>query len=95
MPLDSIKPYMHNAKTHPEEQILKLMDQIDKTGFDVPITVDKSNVIITGHGRLIAANRLKMKEVPVIVRDDLDEYEVIAKRLADNKVAESNGTTIF
>ena len=84
-----LTPYANNSKKHPTEQIDQIARQIHKYGFDVPISVDEKGVIIKGHGRRQAAIRLKMKTVPVIVRKDLDEYEKMAIRIADNKVAES------
>lgn len=85
----SLTPYARNAKLHPTEQIDKIAGQIAAMGFNVPIVVDKNMVIISGHGRLQAANRLNLSEVPIIIADHLDENQVMAARLADNKVAES------
>lgn len=61
---------------------------IKEFGFKVPIVVDKNNVIIAGHTRLKAAQKLGLEEVPVIVADDLTEEQIKAFRLADNKVSE-------
>jgi ParB-like chromosome segregation protein Spo0J len=87
---ESLTPYANNTKKHPVDQIDRIAQQIAKVGFDVPIVVDKNKVIIKGHGRREAALRLGLKSIPVIVRDDLDEYAVMASRIADNKVAESD-----
>lgn len=84
-----LKPYSNNAKIHDPIQVTKIARAIDKFGFDQPIAVDKNGVIIKGHGRRLAAMELGMKYVPVIVRDDLDEDEVKAARLADNRVAKT------
>jgi len=84
---EDLIPYQNNNKKHPDDQVDKIAMQIHKFGFDQPITVDGANVVITGHGRLLAAKKLGMKLVPVIVRDDLGEYEIMAKRIADNAVA--------
>lgn len=86
---EGLTPYANNVKKHPTKQVDKIAQQIAEYGFDQPITVDKDNVIITGHGRREAALRLKLDKVPYIVRDDLTANEVKAKRIADNKVAES------
>jgi DNA modification methylase len=83
-----LKPYIRNNRKHPKEQIDKLAKQISAHGWDVPIVVDKDLVIIKGHGRLKAAKQLKLKTVPVIVRDDLTEEQCNAARLADNKLGE-------
>lgn len=85
-----IIPYARNAKTHPKEQILKIAAQIDGVGFTQPILIDKDGVVIAGHGRRLAAIELGMKSVPVIVVDHLSEDEVMAVRIADNKLAESD-----
>jgi len=68
---EGITPFHKNMKLHPEEQIVKLAFQIQEHGFDQPIVVDKDMVIIKGHGRWLAAKYLKLKKVPVVVRDDL------------------------
>lgn len=86
MPVGSIIPYANNAKQHPEDQVNDLASQIAKFGWDQPIVVDQKNVIIKGHGRLLAAKKLNLKEVPVVY-SSLDEYEAMASRIADNKVA--------
>ncbi len=85
-PADLI-PYEMNAKKHDEQQIRDLAAAIKKRGFDQPITVDKNDVIITGHGRREAAIFAGLERVPVIVRDDLSDDEVRAKRLEDNRLA--------
>lgn len=88
VPVDDIEPYPGNAKEHPEKQIIKIAESIRAYGWDVPIVVDQNNEIVKGHGRLIAAKRIGLKEVPVIKRD-LSRSEAKAARLADNKTAES------
>ena len=84
----SLIPYGDNAKKHSPAQIDDLAAMIHRFGFDQPIVVDDQGVIIKGHARRQAALRLGLSEVPVIVRSDLDAYEVKATRLADNAVAE-------
>ena len=71
-----------------EPAVDKVMASIKEFGFNVPIIVDKDNVIVAGHTRLKAAKQLGFKTVPVIVADDLTEEQVKAFRLADNKVSE-------
>lgn len=80
-------PYEKNAKVHDERQIRDLAAAIKSRGFDQPITVDKERVIITGHGRREAALVAGLALVPVIVRADLSEAAVRAKRLEDNRLA--------
>jgi len=83
-----LKPYSRNNRKHPQAQIDKLAKQIAAHGWDVPIVVDKDFVIIKGHGRLKAAKQLKLKSVPVVVRDDLTPEQCNAARIADNKLSE-------
>lgn len=87
--IEDIKPYPKNTKKHPQTQIDKLIKQLAQ-GFDQPIVVDKNFVIIKGHARHIASLQMALKEVPVIVRDDLTDKQVKAIRIADNKIAESD-----
>lgn len=82
-------PYHANAKKHPKEQIDKLASIITEYGFQQPILVDKNLVIIAGHGRLQAAQKLGLDKVPYWIADDLTEAQVKGLRLADNRVAES------
>ena len=89
-PIGHITPYELNVKKHEREQVARICESINKFGFDVPIVVDKHGVIIKGHGRRLAAIELGMKEVPVIVRDDLTPEQVRAARLADNRVAQGD-----
>ena len=82
-------PYGKNAKKHPAEQVKLIANSIREFGFQQPIVVDSNNVVIIGHGRLLAAKRLKLAEVPVVKVENLSEDQIKALRLADNKVAES------
>lgn len=86
--IDKIKPYPKNTKKHPQTQIDKLVKQLAQ-GFDQPIVVDKNFVIIKGHARHLAALQMELKDVPIIMRDDLTDKQVKAIRIADNKIAES------
>lgn len=88
-PIERLTRYKNNTKTHPDTQIEKICNSISDYGFDQPISVDTQGIIIKGHGRLMAAHALGMKEVPVIIREDLTLIEAAASRIADNKVAES------
>lgn len=85
-----LKPYENNAKKHSDEQVEKLSVLINKYGWTAPIVVDKDYVIIAGHGRRLAAINLGLEKVPVIVRDDLSEADVMALRLADNRIASTD-----
>jgi ParB-like chromosome segregation protein Spo0J len=60
-------PYTNNARTHSDTQVAQLARSIEEFGFTVPILVDTDGVVIAGHGRLLAAKRLGIAEVPVMV----------------------------
>lgn len=86
--IDTIFPYPNNAKKHGDDQVAKVAASISKFGWrGNPILVDKTGVIIAGHGRRLAALKLGLKFVPVIVEDDMTADEARAFRLADNRVA--------
>ena len=87
--IKDIKPYDRNAKKHDETQIKNVMESIKQFGMAQPLAVDKDNVLIIGHCRLIACKRLKMKEVPVVRMDELTQEQVDKLRLLDNKLNES------
>ena len=87
--LNEIKPYEKNAKEHKDGQVKKIAASIKEFGFNQPIVVDKDGVIIVGHGRLLAAQRLGLEKVPVL-EVDVTEEQAKAYRLADNKLNESD-----
>ena len=87
--IKEIKPYERNAKKHDETQIKNVMESIKQFGFAQPLVVDKDNVLIIGHCRLIASKRLKLKDVPVVRMDELTQEQVDKLRLLDNKLNES------
>ena len=88
---ETLIPYVNNARTHSEEQISQIMGSIQEFGFVNPILIDKDKVIIAGHGRLLAAQRLGLEEVPVICLAHLTESQRKALILADNRIAENAG----
>lgn len=85
--VDRVVPYKRNPRRN-DEAVAKVATSIKEFGFKQPIVVDKDSVIIVGHTRLLAALRLGMKEVPVLVAVDLTPAQVKAYRLADNRVHE-------
>lgn len=89
MNVEDLIPYEENAKKHDETQIKNVMESIRQFGYAQPIVVDKNNVIIIGHCRLIASKRLNMTEVPVVRMENLTEEETQKLRLLDNKLNES------
>lgn len=84
--LDQIKEYKYNAKLHPEWQIEQIANSIKKFGFNDPIALDEKNIIIEGHGRYLAAKKLKLEEVPCIKLVHMTEQEKKAYILAHNKI---------
>ena len=80
-------PYKNNPRNN-DKAVEYVAQSIKEFGFKVPIIVDKNNVIVAGHTRLKAAEKLGLEEVPTIVADDLNEDQIKAFRLADNKVSE-------
>lgn len=89
LPTGELKPYPKNAKRHPPEQVEHIANSIRAFGFRQPIVIDADNVVVIGHGRLMAAKKLGMDSVPCIRADDLTEAQIAALRLADNKTNES------
>ena len=87
---DDLIPYENNPRKN-ENAVDAVAESIREFGFKVPIVVDKENVIVSGHTRLKAAQKLGLKEVPVIRADDLTDEQIKAFRLADNKTAELAG----
>ncbi len=86
--IEDLQPYENNPRIN-DNAVEAVAASIKEFGFKVPIIVDKNNVIVAGHTRLKAAQKLGLQEVPVIVADDLTEDQIKAFRLADNKVAEA------
>lgn len=84
-------PYAKNVKKHDEKQVARLAESIQRFGWrGNPIIVDKHGVIIAGHGRRLAALKIGMLKVPVIVEDDMSVDQARAFRLADNRAAISD-----
>lgn len=87
IPIDELKPYENNPRIN-DQAVEPVARSIEEFGFKVPIVIDKDNVIIAGHTRLKASQRLGLKEVPCIRADDLTADQVKAFRIADNSVSE-------
>jgi len=85
MPIEEIKPSPRNARSHPEKQVEKIAKSIKQLGFRNPVLIDTDNVVIAGHGRLLAARHLGMTKLPVIVISDLNEPQkrALSLTLAD------------
>ena len=86
---DLLVPYNKNTKKHDKTHINNVAESIKQYGFVQPIVIDKDNVVVIGHCRLLAAKQLKMKEVPCVCVEDLTEEQVKALRIVDNKSNES------
>lgn len=86
---DELKPYAKNAKQHPDTQVAHIANSIREFGFRQPLVIDVNNVVVIGHGRLLAAKKLGLDKVPCTRADDLTEAQIKALRLADNKTNES------
>lgn len=89
MKIKDLIPYEKNAKRHNKTQIQNVAESIKRFGFAQPLVVDKDNVLIIGHCRLLAAKSLQIREVPVVRMDNLTEEEVKQLRILDNKLNES------
>ena len=87
MKIEDLIPYVNNPRNN-EIAVDKVASSISEFGFKNPIFIDKNNVVVNGHTRLLASKKLGLKEVPVIVIDDLTDTQIKAFRIADNKVAE-------
>jgi len=89
--VDDLIPYSKNARTHSESQVAQIAASIIEFGFTNPVLIDGEKGIIAGHGRLMAAKKLGLKEVPVVILDHLSETQKKAYIIADNKLAENAG----
>ena len=89
--VDELIPYVNNARTHSDKQITQIAASIKEFGFNDPIGLDGENGIIEGHGRLLAAKKLKMKEVPCIELSHLSSAQKKAYILAHNRLALNAG----
>lgn len=87
-PIENIRPYENNPRKIPQKAVDAVAASIKEFGFKQPIVVDKSGVIIVGHTRLKAAEKLGLAKVPVIVASDLTDEQARAYRLADNRTGE-------
>jgi hypothetical protein len=88
LPVDTLHPYKHNARTHSGEQVDRIASSIQEFGFLNPILIDSaSKTILAGHGRLLAAKKLGLETVPVVAFNHLTDAQRKAYTLADNKLA--------
>jgi DNA modification methylase len=91
LPIENLKPYTRNARTHSKKQIKQIADSITQFGFTNPVIVDRENIILAGHGRLAAAKLLELTEVPCVRLEHMTQVQKRAYVLADNKLALNAG----
>jgi DNA modification methylase len=84
--INNILPYEFNNRKHEQNQIDRIAKSISEFGFNQPIVVDEDNIILVGHGRLLAAQKLGLKDVPVLKLTNLNEEQKKAYRILDNKL---------
>lgn len=89
--VNDLIPYVNNSRTHSDEQVSQVASSIKEFGFTNPILIDEDDSIIAGHGRLMAANKLSLSEVPTITLSGLTEAQKKAYVIADNKLALNSG----
>lgn len=87
IPTDDLIPYARNSRTHSPDQVTKIAASIKEFGFLNPIIVDGENGIVAGHGRVMAAKKLGLKELPCIEASHLTEAQKRAYIIADNRLA--------
>ena len=90
-PTNSIKPEPRNARTHSKKQVAEIAASIRQFGFANPLLIDVDGVLIAGHGRLLAAKSIGLDSAPTITLPHLNEAQIRALRLADNKIALNAG----
>jgi ParB-like chromosome segregation protein Spo0J len=91
VPTADLIPYARNARTHSEQQVGQIAGSIQEFGFNNPVLIDGQNSIIAGHGRVLAAQRLKLETVPCIRLTHLTDAQRRAYVLADNRIALNSG----
>jgi DNA modification methylase len=89
--LNDLQEYRNNARTHSKHQIHQIANSIKEFGFTNPVLLDKTDTVVAGHGRVAAARKLGITEVPTIRLDDLSPDQVRAYVIADNALAEKAG----
>ena len=90
-PIDRLRPYARNAKTHDADQVARIAASMVEFGWTMPVLVGANGELIAGHGRILAATHLGLTDAPVIVLGHLTEAQRRAYRIADNKLTEMGG----
>ena len=91
VPVENLIPYARNSRTHSDAQVAQIAASIKEFGFTNPVLIDEADGIIAGHGRLLAARKLGMAEVPCLRLGYLSEIQKRAYIIADNKLALNSG----
>src|SRR5262245_42127275 len=91
LPLDLLRPWARNARSHSRKQIRQIADSIERFGFTNPVLIDRENTILAGHGRAAAARLLGMSAIPCLRIEHMSLAEKRAYVLADNKLALNAG----
>ncbi len=89
-PVEALIPYARNSRTHSAAQVAQIAASIREFGWTNPVLVDGDSGIIAGHGRVLAARKLGLSEVPCIEIRDMTEAQKRAYVIADNKLAEKS-----
>ena len=90
-PIGDLIPYARNSRTHSDAQVAQIAASIKEFGFTNPVLIDEDGGIIAGHGRVLAARKLSMNEVPTIALEGLTKTQRKAYVIADNKLALNAG----
>jgi len=91
IPTGELKVYEKNSRTHGKKQIDQVVASINEFGFTNPLLVDEGNTLIAGHGRLLAAKKIGMEEIPCVRLSHLSDAQKKAYVIADNKIALNSG----
>ena len=87
VPVSHLTPYANNSRTHSKKQIAQICASINEFGFTAPVLIDEHGTIIAGHGRVVAAEKLGMDDVPCVELSGYTETQRRALVLADNRLA--------
>jgi ParB-like chromosome segregation protein Spo0J len=90
-PIDRLVPYARNARTHSDAQVAQIAASIVEWGWTMPVLVDEAGLLIAGHGRVLAARKLALTQVPVMVACGWSDAQKRSYVLADNKLALNAG----
>jgi hypothetical protein len=87
---ESLSPYDRNSRVHSERQIDQIVNSIREFGFTIPVLVDEKSMLIAGHGRVMAAQKMGLEEIPVMVATKWTDQQKRAYVIADNKLTENS-----